>query len=208
MPIFLEDYMARVKICGIKRPEDVEIVNELRPDYIGFVFAQESKRYLPFEKAREFRERLDSSIRVVGVFLGVDPKIVASVANQGVIDVIQYHGDEGAGVIERLKAFTDMPVIQAFKVTSKEDVARAVASPAEGILFDPSQGSGKRFDWKLLKGITRPCFLAGGLNPENVGEAIRICHPFCVDVSSGVETDGVKDRDKVEAFIRTVRAAK
>ena len=112
------------------------------------------------------------------------------------------------GEIERIKAFTQKQIIQAIQIHSREDVKRAEGSPADGILLDSGMGSGKTFDWKLLLGITRPYILAGGLTPENVEEAIKKCHPFAVDVSSGVETDGIKDQAKVEEFIRAVRRTK
>jgi len=200
--------MARVKMCGMMTLEDIEIVNELRPDYIGFVFAQFSKRYVTYENARKMKELLDPSIKAVGVFVDENPKIVASAANDDVIDLIQVHGSEGPGEIERIKAFTTKTVIQAIKVHSKEDILLAMQSPADGILLDSGMGSGETFDWSLLEPIRRPYMLAGGLNPENVVDAIRRCHPFAVDVSSGIETDGKKDREKMQAFIQAVRQTK
>ncbi|MEE3467644.1 MAG: phosphoribosylanthranilate isomerase [Eubacterium sp.] len=200
--------MARVKMCGMMRPEDIEIVNELRPDYIGFVFASFSKRYVSYETARKLKEMLDPSIKAVGVFVDENPKIVASVANEDLIDLIQVHGSEGPGEIERIKAFTTKTVIQAVKIHTKEDVEIARQSPADGILLDSGMGSGETFNWGLLELIRRPYMLAGGLTPENVAEAIRRCHPFAVDVSSGIETDGKKDRAKMEAFMQVVRQTK
>ncbi len=200
--------MARVKMCGMTRPEDIEIVNELKPEYIGFVFADFSKRYVSYEKARKLKERLDPSIKAVGVFVDENPKIVASAANDDLVDLIQVHGSEGPGEIERIKAFTTKTVIQAFKIRSAEDVMAANQSPADVILLDSGMGSGETFDWKLLDAIRRPYFLAGGLSPENVEDAIHRCHPFAVDVSSGIETDGLKDREKMEEFLRAARRVK
>ena len=189
-------------------PEDIDIVNELKPEYIGFVFASFSKRYVSYEAARRMKEILDPSIKAVGVFVDENPKVVASVANDGVVDMIQVHGSEGPGEIERIKAFTEITVIQAVKVHSREDVKMASQSPADGILLDSGMGSGETFDWSWLDGIRRPYFLAGGLTPENVEDAINQCYPFAVDVSSGIETDGKKDRAKMEEFVRAVRRTK
>ena len=200
--------MARVKICGMRRPEDIEFANRVKPDYIGFVFASFSKRYVSYEQAKQLKELLDPSIKVVGVFVDENPKIVASAANDDLVDMIQVHGTEEPGEIERIKAFTQKTIIQAIKVHSREDVRMAEHSPADGILLDSGMGSGETFDWRLLGGITRPYFLAGGLTPENVEGAIKKCHPFGVDVSTGVETDGVKDPVKMEAFMQAVKRAK
>ena len=200
--------MARVKMCGMTRPEDIDIVNVLKPEYIGFVFADFSKRYVTYESARRLKEILDPSIKAVGVFVDENPKVVASIANSGIVDMIQVHGSEGPGEIERIKAFTDITVIQAIKVHTREDVVNAANSPADGILLDSGMGSGETFDWNLLSVLRRPYFLAGGLTPENVEDAINRCHPFAVDVSSGIETDGVKDRAKMEEFLRAARRAK
>ena len=199
--------MARVLICGIKSPEDVEIVNELKPEYVSFTFFK-NDNYIPYEKAKKLKQILDKNIRVVGVFVNENTKIVASAANSDLLDIIEFHGNEGPGEIERIKAFTDKPIIQGFRVKSIQDVTDAVDSPADSILYYSDKGNGVPLDWKMLTGITRPYFLGGGLTSANLEKAIKICHPFAVSVTTGVETDGVKDREKMETFINIARRTK
>ena len=200
--------MTKIKLCGLSRPMDVEAVNELRPDYIGFVFTRKSRRYVSPEAARELRRKLVPGIRAVGVFVREEPEAVAALLNDGVIDLAQLHGGEDAGYIARLRALTDGPLIQAFRVESPADLDRARMSAADYILLDNGAGgTGAAFDWSLLRGFDRPYFLAGGLAPENVAEAVRALAPYAVDVSSGIETDGVKDAEKMRKFVAAVRAA-
>ena len=194
-----------IKMCGIRRPEDVSAVNELLPDYIGFVFFPGSKRYIPPETAAELRKSLSPAIRAVGVFVDEAPETAAALLNAGVIDAAQLHGHEDDAYIARLREMTSKPLIQAFRIRTADDAARAQRSPADHILLDAGAGDGKTFDWRLLDAVTRPYFLAGGLDPENVSRALRERKPFAVDVSSGIETDGFKDIDKMRAFVRAVR---
>lgn len=200
--------MARVKICGIKTPEDVEIINELKPEYVTFSFFKTSLNYIPYEKAKKLKEMLDKDIKVVGVFVNENTKIVASVANDDLLDLIEFHGNEGPGEIERIRAFTQKPIIQGFRIKSRSDIEVAVDSLADNILLYSDIENGVALDWKLLSGITRPYFLAGGLNTDNLEKAIKICHPFAVSVTTGVETDGVKDREKMDSFIKIARRTK
>ena len=199
--------MARVKICGINSPEDVEIVNELKPDYVSFAFYK-NKRQVTYEKARKLKQILDKDIRVIGVFVDENTNVVASAANDDLLDVIEFHGNEGPGEIERIKAFTEKPIIQGFRIRSRADVELALDSHADSILMYSDSESGVPMDWKLLKNVTRPYFLAGGLNADNIEKAIKICHPFAVSVTTGVETDGIKDREKMAAFIKIARRTK
>ncbi len=199
--------MARVKICGINSPEDVEIVNELKPDYVSFAFYK-NKRQVTYEKARKLKQILDKDIRVIGVFVDENTNVVASAANDDLLDVIEFHGNEGPGEIERIKAFTEKPIIQGFRIRSRADVELALDSHADSILMYSDSESGVPMDWKLLKNVTRPYFLAGGLNADNIEKAIKICHPFAVSVTTGVETDGIKDREKMAAFIKMARRTK
>ena len=194
-----------IKMCGIHRPEDVSAVNELLPDYIGFVFFPGSKRYISPETAAELRKSLSPAIRAVGVFVDEAPETAAALLNAGVIDAAQLHGHEDDAYIARLREMTSKPLIQAFRIRTADDAARAQRSPADHILLDAGAGDGKTFDWRLLDAVTRPYFLAGGLDPENVSRALRERKPFAVDVSSGIETDGFKDIDKMRAFVRAVR---
>ena len=199
--------MARVKICGINSPEDVEIVNELKPDYVSFAFYK-NKRQVTYEKARKLKQILDKDIRVIGVFVDENTNVVASAANDDLLDVIEFHGNEGPGEIERIKAFTSKPIIQGFRIRSRADVEVALDSHADSILMYSDSECGVPMDWKLLTNVTRPYFLAGGLNAYNIEKAIKICHPFAVSVTTGVETDGIKDREKMAAFIKMARRTK
>ena len=196
--------MTRVKFCGLTRPSDIEAVNALRPDYIGFVFADGSRRRVSPETAAALKKSLDRSIQAVGVFVNEAPEKAAELANAGVIDIIQLHGDENEAYIGRLRELTVKPVIKAFRIRTEEDVLAAEKSTADMVLLDSGAGTGKTFSWDLIREIGRDYFLAGGLDPENAGEALGRLHPFALDVSSGIETDGYKDKHKMEAFLAEV----
>ena len=197
--------MTKIKLCGLSRACDIEEANLLQPDYIGFVFAKKSRRCVAPEQAGELKKLLRPEIRAVGVFVNEAPEAVAALLNRGVIDLAQLHGSEDGEYIRRLRNLTDSPLIQAFRIRSKEDLSRAEASEADEILLDAGAGTGTVFDWSLLRNMERRYFLAGGLDPENVREAIRDLHPYGVDVSSGIETDALKDRTKMAAFVAAIR---
>ncbi|MBR0368474.1 MAG: phosphoribosylanthranilate isomerase [Clostridia bacterium] len=198
--------MTRIKLCGLTRPEDIEAANALMPEYTGFVFAKKSRRYVDPDGAAALRAMLAPGIRAVGVFVREPPEKVAELLDQGIIDIAQLHGGEDDGYIARLRALTDRPIIQAFRIDGPADVARALQSPADAILLDSGAGgTGTAFDWSLLRDIRRPWFLAGGLDPENVQSAVARLRPWAVDVSSGIETGGAKDPSKMAAFVRRVR---
>ena len=200
--------MTRIKLCGLTRPCDIEWANALTPDYIGFVFARRSRRFVSPERAKALREKLDSGISAVGVFVNEAPEVVSALLTDGVIDIAQLHGGEDEDYIQALRALTDRPLIQAFRIDGVHDLKRARASSADHILLDHGAGgTGSAFDWTILKGFDRPCFLAGGLGPENVAQAVKAIRPFAVDVSSGIETDGVKNVMKMTAFVNAVRNA-
>ena len=200
--------MTRIKLCGLSREEDIETANALVPEYIGFVFAKKSRRAVSPETARRLRARLSPGIRAVGVFVREDCRVVAELLDQGIIDLAQLHGGEDETYLHTLRGLTDKPLIQAFRIGSSADLAQALASGADEILLDNGAGgTGTAFDWSVLSGFGRPYFLAGGLHPGNAGEAVRRLHPFAVDVSSGIETDGHKDPEKMRAFVRAVREA-
>jgi len=200
--------MTKIKLCGLTRPCDIERANDLRPDYIGFVFAQKSRRYTSPVDARALREKLHPDIRAVGVFVNEAPEAVASLLNDGIIDIAQLHGGEDADYIKALRKLTGRPLIKAFRIDSAADLDRARRSTADHVLLDNGAGgTGTAFDWSVLKDFDRPFFLAGGLGPDNVARAIKAVHPFAVDVSSGIETDGVKDYKKMTAFVSAVRKA-
>ena len=197
--------MTKIKFCGLKRKADIEAANALKPDYIGFVFAKDSRRYISPENAAVLKSQLSSEISAVGVFVNERPEYIASLLDDGLIDLAQLHGDEDEAYIDRLKGLTGKPLIKAFRISSASEAVKASASSADMILLDSGTGSGRTFNWQLIKGLRRPYFLAGGLNPVNAGDAVRLLNPWAVDVSSGIETDGLKDIKKMAAFAAAVR---
>ena len=197
--------MTKIKLCGLKRECDIEAVNKLNPDFIGFVFSEKSKRYVNPIEAAKLKEMLGKDIKAVGVFVNESPEAVAELLNKGTIDMAQLHGSEDEEYISRLRSLTDKPLIKAIKVQSKADIEAADESSADYVLLDSGAGTGMTFNWQLIKGIKRPYFLAGGLNPENVAEAVKTLNPYAVDVSSGIETDGLKDEAKMADFVSIVR---
>ncbi len=194
-----------LKICGLSRLEDVIAVNRFGADYAGFVFFKKSKRYIDPYKAGELIELLRSDIKSVGVFMDEPLDSVISAARISGVEMIQLHGHESEEYVEYVKRTLERPVIKAFKADEEGALERALNTSADYILIDSGAGTGKKFDWRILKDFGRDYFLAGGLDPESVGEAISTLEPFAVDVSSGVETDGVKDAEKIEKFINAVK---
>lgn len=200
--------MTKLKLCGLSRSCDIEAANRLKPDYIGFVFAKKSRRYINPAQARSLRAGLDKGISPVGVFVNESPETIAGLVRSGTIDVVQLHGSEDEVFLQKLRGLVSCPMIKAFSVKTPQDVRIACESSADFILLDSGGGgTGTVFDWNLLEPIQRPWFLAGGLSPENAANAIRRLAPYGVDVSSGIETDGVKDRQKMNDFVRAVRGA-
>lgn len=197
--------MTKIKLCGLTRPCDIEYVNELLPEYIGFVFTSKSKRYISPENAEMLKNRLNSRITPVGVFVNEKIGVINDLINEGIIDVVQLHGDESEEYIETLRKAAPCPIIKAFRVKNKTDIISANNSSADYILLDSGGGTGAVFDHSLIQNLTRPYFLAGGLTPENLGTAIKTLHPFAVDASSSLETDGFKDKIKMTAFVNAVR---
>ena len=199
--------MTRIKICGLSREEDIANVNEAGPDYCGFIIqVPRSRRNVSPERAAELSIRLDGRITPVGVFVNAPAELPARLAREGIIRMIQLHGQEDEDYIQRLRGLTDVPVIQAFSVASREDVRRAKDSSADYGLLDPGGGgTGMTFDWGLIGSMDRPFILAGGLTLENLTEAVKRVRPWCVDVSSGVETEGYKDQEKIKAAVAAVR---
>lgn len=227
--------MVKVKFCGIRRTEDIEAVNRLKPDLAGFVFAK-SKRQVTKEQAAALKELLDPGIKTVAVLVNMPVEEAAALANTGIADLLQLHGDEDAAYITKLKTLTGAKIIKAIRLRSgglpvqgngaEERVYTAnagllaEAAQADYYLFDTFVadtygGTGKMFSLSLLKGmrIDKPFFLAGGLDADNVEEIIRQVQkdatllPFFygVDVSGGIETGVVKDPIKMEAFMKTIR---
>ncbi|MBQ4170592.1 MAG: phosphoribosylanthranilate isomerase [Ruminococcus sp.] len=197
--------MTKIKLCGLSRIEDIEAANMLKPDFIGFVFASKSKRRVSHLKAAELKSKLNPETKAVGVFLDDDLDTVGALMNLGIVDMVQLHGSEDEEYIAKLRAITDKPIIKAFIINNENDVRLAEESSADYILLDGGKGEGRAFNWKLLEEIKRPFFLAGGLNTDNAEAAVADLHPFAVDVSTGIETDGVKDKEKMTAFVAAVR---
>ena len=197
--------MSKIKLCGLSRKCDIEWVNSLKPEYIGFVFWSKSKRNVPPEKAKQLKDLLSPDIKAVGVFVDEPIENVAELLNDNIIDIAQLHGGEDEEYIKKLRTLSDKPIIKAFLLKSEIDAERAEKSTADYILVDSGTGTGKSFDWELLKNISRPYFLAGGLCCENISQAITALDPYAVDVSSGIETNGCKDKNKMAAFVAAVR---
>lgn len=256
---------SRIKICGLSRPCDIDYVNVLKPDYIGFVFAK-SRRQVSAGQAKLLKQRLDPEICAVGVFVNEAPERIVALVNDGIIDMVQLHGQEDEAYIRNLRSSLaeqetetgrksggetvllqdsgsgpaalskeggsgeaalsqdsgsgetalpesgrkrqgPCPIIQAFSIRSPEDVVRACESSADYILLDQGAGgTGKTFDWSLIGRIERPFFLAGGLGPNNIRDALKV-GAFALDISSGAETGGYKDFEKIELCINAVCAA-
>jgi phosphoribosylanthranilate isomerase len=200
--------MTKIKLCGLKHAQDIDTANLLKPDYVGFVFAQNSRRAVLDGEAADLRARLDPSIRTVGVFVKEPLDHIEQLLLNGIIDVVQLHGGEDMAYIQQLRARTDKPIWKAFSMNAREDAFFAQQSMADLVLLDSSDGgSGTLFSWGLLDEISRPYFLAGGLTPENVKDAVKMLDPYGVDVSSGIETNGRKDPEKMKAFVSAVRRA-
>ncbi|HHW57626.1 MAG TPA: phosphoribosylanthranilate isomerase [Clostridia bacterium] len=200
--------MAKIKICGLRRKEDIEYANELKPDYVGFVFSK-SKRQVNLEQALYLISLLDKNIKTVGVFVNEPVEEVLKIAKTLNLDVLQFHGEETQEYIDNFKNFT---VWKAIRIKDREDLRKTKEFDVNALLFDTFSkgnygGTGETFNWDVLKvfKLSLPIILAGGLNENNVEEAIKVVNPYAVDVSSGVETEGYKDFNKMKSFIEKVR---
>lgn len=197
--------MKKVKICGLKRPEDIQAVNSAKPDYCGFVVEfPGSIRSISIENLQLLRSQLSRDISAVGVFVNKPAEYVASLLNDDMIDIAQLHGSEDNSYVESLRRLTSKPIWKAFQIKSYHDISEARESLADFVILDAGQGSGKSFDWELLKDFTRPFGLAGGLNIESLDAAIKTS-AILLDVSGGVESNGSKDADKIQHFVRAVK---
>lgn len=198
--------MKKIKLCGLKSLDDIEIINKYNPEYIGFVFYKKSKRYIDYRMAKILKNALNKNILAVGVFVNEDINTVVKLLNQNIIDIAQLHGNESENYIKTLKKLTNKPIIKAFKVENALDIQKAKQSQADFVLLDSGTGgTGETFNWSLIKNFERPYFLAGGLSIENIKTALDMLSPYALDVSSGIETDNKKDSEKIKAFIQTVR---
>ncbi|MGO4928720.1 phosphoribosylanthranilate isomerase [Fundicoccus ignavus] len=199
--------MIKVKICGLRRPEDIEAANAAKPDYVGFIFVPETKRYVKPDLAASFRRDLAADIQTVGVFVNAPIEEIVAICQAGTIDLVQLHGEEDQAYIAHLKGQVDQHIIKSVAVGDE-----LVVDPnqADYLLFDslsPSRGgSGKIFDWQMVSAYQeKPFFLAGGLGIGNIEEALKVVRPYAVDASSSLETDGVKDPVKMQKFVAKIR---
>ena len=197
--------MTKIKFCGMRRPEDIEAANEILPDFIGFILAPKFWRYVPLDTVKNLASMADPKIKRVGVFVDNPESDVLEALKSGAVNMAQLHGGEDEEYIKKIQRAASKPVIKAFKITCAKDIKKASESPADLILLDAGTGTGERFDWSLIKNIGRDFILAGGLNSENVREAVERFHPYAVDLSSGIETDKVKDPSKMRAVAEAVR---
>lgn len=200
--------MTKIKICGLKRPEDIQAVNETKPDFAGFVIeVPKSRRNVSAEQVRQLTKGLSEQIQAVGVFVNAPLDLLAGLLNDGTLAMAQLHGSEDEAYIRELRQRTDKPLIQAFSIRSEADIERALQSTADYLLLDQGGGgTGQCFDWSLVPELARPFFLAGGLSVSNLSEAISQVKPWAVDLSSSLETDGVKDPAKIRAAVEMVRS--
>ena len=194
--------MKKIKICGLKRREDIEYVNKYQPDYIGFVFAGK-KRKLTYDQVVDLKKYLTSSIQVVGVFVNEDISFVEKLVKEHVIDLVQLHGQEDQKYIQALKEKVDVSIIKAIQIKNEDSFNEHY--DVDYYLYDHGTGgTGESFDWSMLKEVDKPVFLAGGINLLNIDDALKK-NVYALDVSSGVETDGFKDEKKIKKIVRRVR---
>ncbi|MBO6122848.1 MAG: phosphoribosylanthranilate isomerase [Methanobrevibacter sp.] len=198
--------MVKIKICGLKRLEDIEIANRYRPDYIGFVFAQ-SKRQVTHDLARRLKDNLDPDITAVGVFVDSSAEEILELYDDGTIDMVQLHGSESEEFILNLKEKTNckLKIIKAIEMYDGIDITEYDNSKADYLLFDSGRGSGKTFDWNLIrKNLKKDFFIAGGLTSQNINEAIDQFNPYAVDLSSSLEVNGFKDENKIREIMEVI----
>ena len=198
--------MVKIKICGLKRLEDIEIVNKYKPDYIGFVFA-DSKRKVSHDLAYELKMNLDSDIISVGVFVDAPQDEILKLFDEGVIEMAQLHGIESEEYILNLKEKTDneLKIIKAIEMSEDVDLLKYNDSNSDYLLLDSGKGSGKTFDWRLIRSdLKKDFFLAGGLNSSNICEAINEFNPYAIDLSSSLEIDGFKDENKIKEIMEAI----
>lgn len=190
--------MAKIKICGLRRTKDIRYVNELKPDYIGFILTPGFKRSITADTARTLKAALDTGIKSVGVFVDDDAGRINEYIAEGIIDLVQLHGKESPLYCAGINA----PAIKYFEPDRLDKINDYDTAY---FLFDSGTGTGKVFDWNRIPRTDKPFFLAGGLNPQNIPKAIAEINPYCIDVSSAVETDGVKDYNKIKQIMECVR---
>lgn len=202
----------KIKICGLTRKEDIQIANRYKPDFIGFVFA-EGRRKISFSTAESLRGELSKEIKVVGVFVNESLDNLQAIIKNNLVDLIQLHGDETASYLLKLKEITDKPIIKAIHAKSSDYIKSQLKVESDYFLLDSYKkglygGSGIAFDYSMLPKIHKPFFIAGGLNRDNILECMFRTKPYGVDISSGVESNGVKDEGKIAEIIQMIRDIK
>ncbi len=219
-------YTPKVKMCGISKVETIPAVVEAKPDYMGLVFAP-SKRQVTVDQAKTLVEELhrgyaqkygsdtehdkNDTIKTVGVFVNETVDNLVTIANEANLDAVQLHGDEDETFIQSLKERTNVEVWKAIQIRTAADTEKWIDSSADMLLFDAYHkdergGTGEVFDWSSLDAFERPFMLAGGIDSTNVARAIRTVRPYGIDISSGIETNGVKDDEKITAFTKIVKS--
>ena len=201
--------MTKIKICGLKRMEDVDYVNESMPDYVGFVFAG-TKRKIDMVQAQKLKAKLNPQIPAVGVFVDEPMENIVQMVGEHIIDLVQLHGSEDETYIKSLKEQISVPIIKAVKVKSTEDILKAQGLDVDYLLLDAyskneAGGTGQQFDRNLIPDSVKNYFLAGGIGADNLESVIRECNPYAVDMSSSLETDGFKDREKIREVMKIIR---
>jgi len=195
----------KIKICGLMRQCDIDAVNAAGPEYIGFVFA-ESRLKISASQAESLRARLSPYITPVGVFVNESIENILHLVRGGIIDVVQLHGYEDEEYIEKLKSLTDVTIVRAVSVQKTGDAQKWLDTCADYILLDNKGGAtGRTFDWDMIGEVPRKFFLAGGLNAANIQSAVEKIGPYGVDISTGVETNGAKDAEKIVDIVRRIR---
>lgn len=198
--------MTKIKVCGLYTPKDIAMVNDAQPDYIGFIINfPKSHRSISPQYAKELKKQLNPSIEAVGVFVNESIQIIKEMCDDNIIDIIQLHGSEDEVFIKKLRESTTKKIIKAFVIASKDDVTEAIHSSADYILLDGGMGEGKTFPYHLIQDLKRAFFLAGGLTAKSIPTAIAQTQAFAVDISSGVETNKAKDKNKIDSAVQSAR---
>lgn len=209
--------MTKIKICGIRTSDDVAIINEYKPDFIGYIFAP-TWREISLETALALSKEVDKSIQKVGVFVNREIDFAAETLISGAVDLLQLHGQEDREYEEQLFSTLinhgignpQSKCIKAYRIKSEADILAATSTLCSRLLLDAYSdkdigGTGESFDWTLIQNLDKPFFLAGGINADNVRRAIETVQPYAVDASSSLETDRKKDREKIKNFIKAAR---
>lgn len=197
--------MSKIKFCGIQPTTDLPFINQLALDYIGMVFAQNSQRFVTIAQARKNNEILNPSIKKVGVFVNAPEELIRQIVAEKLIDLIQLHGQEDELMIQHYQMTFHLPIIKTFSIQTPQDVLEASQSTADYLLFDYQQaGSDQSFDWRSIQQVNHPYFLADGIKPENLKAALAF-KPYTIDLSSGIESNGVKNNQKMQTIMKIMR---